>query len=507
MSACWFSTRIAAAALLLTSWAFGQGEPPATPLPLDDAAGAALQSSAIAQQAYWGVHAVELGTGAPLAAKNPDNWFVPASNAKLFSTSLALSRLGPQYTFETVVTAAAAPASGGFISGDIVLRGGGDPTLSGRVYPYRPKTPAGDPLTAINELADMVVQSGVQRIGGDIVGDDTRYRWEPYPEGWSGDDEAWDYGAAISALSVNDNTVKLVIRPGRSAGELARITVQPAVECITILNNVRTAAAGGQRVETRRAPNSTVIELYGGISLRDGAVVRYVAVDDPARFAACLLKDALEKRGVRISGQARARHQWPGSTTARTKAPAKEAGNGVVLARRTSPPLGQIIAAVNKESLNLHAEMLLCEVGFAARGDGSRESAMKEMKAFLATAGIEDSDYSLDDASGLSRLSLVSPRAITRLLTHMYASPHKEAWLGSLAVGGEDGTLEHRFPNGTAGRLRAKTGTLTHISALAGYAESATYGTVAFSILANNYNSSSGGVRAVIDRIVLEILR
>ncbi len=504
LSRYWLEIAVASS-LLAAPGAFSQTEPPPERPPLEAVVDAAIDVSAVSRQTYWGIQAVQLSTGKVLAAKNPKNWFVPASNAKLFSTALALSSLGPHYTFNTVVSAPSKPTPEGLIRGDVVLRGGGDPTLSGRTYPYRQDAARGDPLQAIDELADQVVESGVRRIEGDIVGDDTRYEWEPYPEGWAADDEAWDYGAGVSALVVNDSSIRVVIRPGRAAGELARISVQPSVECVTILNQVRTTAARGQKVEARRAPNSTAIELYGGISLRDGAVVREVAAGDPAEFAACLLEDALRRRGVEVEGAPRARHRWPGGVP--KKAETEAEGTGFVLARRTSPPLEQIVAAVNKESLNLHAEMLLCEAGLAAGGEDGRQAGLKAMNSFLAAAGVPDSSYDLEDASGLSRLALVTPEAVTRLLAYMAASPQKDAWLASLAVGGEDGTLEHRFTNLAAGRLRAKTGTLTHVSALAGYAESATYGTVAFSILANNYNAKAGAIRPTIDRIVSEILR
>jgi D-alanyl-D-alanine carboxypeptidase/D-alanyl-D-alanine-endopeptidase (penicillin-binding protein 4) len=193
-----------------------------------------------------------------------------------------------------------------------------------------------------------------------------------------------------------------------------------------------------------------------------------------------------------------ARHRY-----ANQEAPPASA-DGVELARRTSPPLVEALRVTDKVSQNLHAEMMLREVARVCKGKGSRETGLEVMRAFLSEAGIEDSEYNFADGSGLSQLGLVTPGALVKLLRYMYASPHREAWVSLLPVGGEDGTLSTRFKGNREGRrIHAKTGSLTHVAALAGYAESKTRGVVAFSILANNFNAPSSEIRAVIDKIAL----
>jgi len=166
---------------------------------------AILRVSAAAQRAHWGIEVVQASTGARLYETNAGRLFLPASNAKLFTTALGLMRLGAGYRFETTVRADALTASSGRLAGTLSLRGGGDPMLSGRAVPYHKNAIPGDPLQAIEALADQVFASGVRRIDGDIAGDDTAWVWEPYPEGWAQDDTVWDYGAPVSALTVNDN--------------------------------------------------------------------------------------------------------------------------------------------------------------------------------------------------------------------------------------------------------------------------------------------------------------
>jgi D-alanyl-D-alanine carboxypeptidase/D-alanyl-D-alanine-endopeptidase (penicillin-binding protein 4) len=459
----------------------------------------ALESSPGARRAFWGIEAVELETGASLFQTNANRFFVPASNTKLFTTALALMRLGPDYRFTTTVSADSAPDGAGRIAGDVRLVGGGDPLLSARAVPYRKDPVAGDPLQAIEDLADQVFARGVRRIDGDIVGDDTAYTWAPYPNGWAIDDSVWDYGAPVSALAVNDNAVSVRLRA--STRGMPALTISPALEFFTIDNRVRAAPGLENKVYVERLPGSRQVRIWGTMSSDPpNTTTLLLAIDDPALYAARALAEALARRGIRIGGSAAARHRYANqeSTPAGT--------GGVELARRASPPLIEALRIIDKVSQNLHAEMVLREVARARRGTGSGEAGLEEARAFLAEAGIEESEYRFEDGSGLSRLGLVTPAAIAKLLCYMYASPHRDAWISLLPLGGEDGTLSTRFNGNREGRrIRAKTGSLGHVAALSGYAESKTRGMVAFAILANNFNAPSSEVRAVIDRIALAL--
>jgi serine-type D-Ala-D-Ala carboxypeptidase/endopeptidase (penicillin-binding protein 4) len=178
-----------------------------------------------------------------------------------------------------------------------------------------------------------------------------------------------------------------------------------------------------------------------------------------------------------------------------------EAG-GFELASRTSAPLIEELRLMAKVSQNLHAEMLLRSVALARRGLGSREAGLEEMKAFLGDAEIDGGSYNLADAAGLTRLDLVTPSAMLRLLQFMYASPFREQWIEMLPVAGQDGTLSARFGDGAAAkRVFAKTGSLTGVAALSGYAKRPNGGMAAFAIFVNNFNANQAGIRAIVDRI------
>ena len=300
-----------------------------------------------------GIHGADAATGAPLYAFKEDRPLLPASNLKLFTFALAMDRLGPDYRFSTRVLVEPA--------GDLVLVGSGDPSLSGRVYPYKKDTPAGSPLDPIEELAAQIVRRGIRRIDGDVVGDDRLYPWTPYPPSWSVDDTERDYGAPVSALSLDDNNVAITIQPGSRPGEHASMSMSPPVEFLTIDHRVVTvprgaaSANGLPAIRLRQVPGSRQWIVTGSIPAGSAAVTEYLPVDDPAAFAAAALYDALVRRGVAIRGRPVARHRAPGVEYA---APA-----GTEVAARQSPPLADLVRVAEKVSQNLHAELLLREIG------------------------------------------------------------------------------------------------------------------------------------------------
>jgi D-alanyl-D-alanine carboxypeptidase/D-alanyl-D-alanine-endopeptidase (penicillin-binding protein 4) len=366
----------------------------------------------------------------------------------------------------------------------------------------------GNPLTAIEDLADQVASRGVTRVEGGIVGDDTWYLWQPYATGWSIDDPQSDDGPPVSALTIHDNAFTLNVRPGLREGDLAALSLNPPLEFYRLDNRIRTVAAGGERrIHFGRVPDSLEARLWGSIPLRDRGEDLVLGIEDPARYAAKALARALEERGITVEGAAIAQHQFPNEVADLTRAAEGTNVTGTELARRLSAPLLEDLRITDKVSQNLHAELTLRAVGRARRNIGSFEAGLAELETFLGEAGIEPADYNFHDGSGLARLNLVTPATVMKLMRHMYASPLRENWISMLPVGGQDGSLSTRFGDGLAsGRVHAKTGSLSHVSALSGYVQRLNGDWVAFSILVNNYNSRTAEIRSVMDRICNLIL-
>lgn len=463
-----------------------------------------LNTSPAARTSFWGIRMVSLDQNRVLFERNADHLFLPASNAKLFTSALALVRLGPDYRFHTVVLADRTPDQNGCVEWLRVV-GGGDPNLSGRAIPYSRDTPAGDPLGAIEDLAAQVAARGVHCVTADIAGDDTAYVWQPYAEGWDIDDPVWDYGAAVSALSINDNTLNLTVLPGGFDSDPARIILTPPVEYYDIDNRVRTVSAqqpGGRKIMIERLPGVRQLRIWGELPRNDPGDLEVLGIDDPAWYAAIAFRDALGRRGIAVRGEARAVHLYPSQVVSLKHGPVPEAEPGIEMARRDSAPLLDDLRVTDKVSQNLHAEMALRAVAKARRQIGSREAGIAEEQAFLDELGVDRGSYTFADGSGLSRLDLVTPTAVVRLLAHMYHSAARDAWISLLPVAGKDGTLDARFAGTVAaGRVFAKTGSLSHVAALSGYARRGNGQMLAFSILVNNYNGPPADLRAAIDRV------
>lgn len=450
----------------------------------DRAAGARFTTRAAAlldvlpsSKGAWGLLVVDAQTGDTLFEKNADSYFVPASNMKLFTTALALAKLGPDYRFHTTLETRGTISPEGTLSGDLILVGRGDPNLSNRKFPYELKEEFdGPPERALAELADALVAKGVKEISGDVVGDDSYFPRERYPNGWEIDDMVWEYGAAISALVVDDNTVTATLTPGERAGDPVSATVAPLTPDFVLENDVTTLPEQRAELRLTREPGANLVVLRGTLPANGAPRKLVLAIEEPARHAAVLLAELLAERGVKVDGKTRAVHVSEADTTPRT-----------VMADHVSVPLSESLTLVNKISQNLHTEMLLRT---AARQTGlwsTPEDLLKVPQDFYAVLGIGPDEVIQTDGSGLSRHDLVTPRAVVMLLKYAQQQPWFATYFASLPVAGVDGSLEPRMKGTVAeGRIHAKTGSVEHVRTLSGFADTPGGRRLIFSFLGNN---------------------
>jgi serine-type D-Ala-D-Ala carboxypeptidase/endopeptidase (penicillin-binding protein 4) len=486
----------------------------------------ALLNSPDLGHGFWGIEVASLATGETLYSQNSDKLFTPASNTKLFTTAAALALIGPDYKFRTTVETTGNLDRYGRLNGDLLLVGHGDPNLSGRELPYDLKTQRNDdPLLALEALADSLVAKGVKFIDGDVVADDSYFAFERYGEGWSQDDLVWADGAPVSALTVNDNVVFVKILPADRPGEKAFVSLNPFADYYRIDNRIVTTPPGtGRKFFVNREPGSTVVTLWGNLALDDPGTTEALAIEEPAEFAAGLFRQLLEKRGIVIYGHDRTHHTELASLstfTATAIAPSHGGSDDAVrpmdrpikiaqpatLASYESKPLADDVRVINKVSQNLHAEILLRLLGRERGNAGTVEAGLEVMRQFLTQAGIASDQYAFFDGSGLSRQDLVTPQAIVHLLHYAAAQPWGAAYKSSFPVAGVDGSLSERL---TAPRLQkrvmAKTGSLSGVRALSGYATTESGQAVVFSIMSNNLNLPAKRVTDTIDGIVEAIV-
>jgi serine-type D-Ala-D-Ala carboxypeptidase/endopeptidase (penicillin-binding protein 4) len=459
----------------------------------------AILASAPASKGEWGLLIIDAETGETLYELNADKYFLPASNMKLFTTALALAKLGPDYRFHTTLETGGTISPQGVLTGDLFLVGRGDPNLSNRKFPYNLKEEFdGPPEKALAELADALVAKGVKEIAGDVVGDDSYFPREPYPSGWEIDDMVWEYGAAISAIVVDDNTTTLTLTAGQSAGATVEAVVAPATPDFIVQNDVVTSAAETKSDLTlTREPNSNIVVIRGTMPARSAPRKLVLAIHDPAEHAATLLTQLLADRGVKIAGLSRSMH-IPEPTSAAPRA---------VLAEHISVPLSDSVKLVNKISQNLHTEMLLRAAARNTAVWNTPDDLTKFPADFYTAAGIAPGDVIQHDASGLSRHDLVTPRAIVALLKYAQTQPWFPPYYASLPVAGVDGTLETVMKNTpSAGHIHAKTGSVEHVRTRSGFADTAAGRRLIFSFLSNNQGGTNHEASDALDGLCLAMI-
>jgi D-alanyl-D-alanine carboxypeptidase/D-alanyl-D-alanine-endopeptidase (penicillin-binding protein 4) len=482
----------------------------------------AILKDPMVARAHWGISVVRLD-GSPVFALNDEQYFQPASNAKLFTTATALALLGPDFRMKTYVVAEGTLDSGGRLRGSLRLIGGGDPSISARTYPYNSHSEFSKdhPLQALDDLAAQVASSGIRSLDGTLVADDTLFTYERYGSGWGQDDLMWDYGAPASALTVNDNTRTLTISPGANAGDTALATWDLALpgDSLLLRNEVVTSTAGTpSHLGLDREVDQNVLRAFGSIPQGSKPQNFGITVQDSAKFAGDIFAQALTAKGIQISGTVQSSHRLSGDTQdfnaethqpialkplTVTQLPFTPPANARIVAERTSPPLAQIVTVVNKVSQNLHAEILLRLLGKAEGEDGSIEQGARVVRQFLTSAGVSPDGFFFVDGSGLSPQDVITPRAATTLLTYAARQPWGEVYRASLPVGGVDGTLSNRFKNSPLkGKVFAKTGTLAEVHTLSGYLIAASGRTLAFSVLCNDHSPVTDNTRAAMDKIV-----
>lgn len=453
----------------------------------------------------WGVLVADLPGGnvsagvRTLVARGAARFFQPASNNKLLTTSAAFWELGAAARFVTELTAAAAASDAPAAAAAVCLRGGGDPALTAAQLASgtRQLVKAAGAVLLGAAAVDVVVDSSLYG-AAEAVGD-------ALPATWELDDVVADYGAAPSAVVVDENTATVEVAPGAAAGVAAvlRFPLNAADAVAAPLENRAVTVAAGEPTELRVAyeRGRAALTLLGNVSLDAAAAPRRLvyAVLQPELRAARLVAQTLADAGV-----AHVRPPVRGRCAAAVPTPAARVTH-------RSAPLADLMRWTLKNSDNLYAETFLNQLGVAARAaanvsaDASaRELGLARVRALLAAAGVAADGFVQADGSGLSRHNLVSPAALLQTLVAAMARPDFDTYRSFLPVAGVDGTLAPpRFAGSDAqGIVFAKTGTESGISALSGYMLHAAYQPVLFAIVVNQSDRHADVLRAHIDAIV-----
>ena len=402
---------------------------------------------------------------------------MPGSALKIVTGAVAGEALGWDHRFDTRL-AALSPIEGGVLRGDLVVIGGGDPSIS-----ERSRVPG-----TLRLLAGELRASGVTRIEGGVVGDDDLFDDRPYGDGWTLDNLPYGYSAAVSALEYNEGSVDLVIAAGAAPGEPVTITVRPEGSGLLVENQLATVAENAPGALTlQRLPGSLRVVVQGQIPAKAQPFVRTTSVDNPTKFFVSAFRQALIAEGIDVAGDAVDIDEL-------SRKP--DLAGAVTLVSHTSPPVRDLVTSMMWVSQNQYAEILLKAIGGRPRA-----------REILRQWNVPEGSYVMADGSGLSRYNYLTSDTVVRVLQEMHRNPtHQKEFPATLAVVGRDGTLARRLADTpAAGRVRAKTGTMDNVRAIAGYIETEGGDTLVFSIIANNFSGPTTVVDAAADKAIVRL--
>jgi serine-type D-Ala-D-Ala carboxypeptidase/endopeptidase (penicillin-binding protein 4) len=449
-----------------------------------------LFSAPAVSHAQWGVHFFSLRNADTLYSLNAGQFMVPASNQKILTTAVAAERLGWDFRFTTRLLATGPLDDDGTILGDLVVVSDGDPTINTR-HPER--------WRAFDDWAAALRAKGVKNVSGSLIGDDNAFAEPGWGIGWAWDNLQYGYGAPPSALQFNENQVEVMIGPGLSAGTRAIISTAPFGSGLVVYHEVTTIASDGDtRIDIARVPGTPHLRVHGQIPLGARPVTLTAAVDNPTRLYLAALREALARHGIFVAG---------GITDVDDLRAPPSLDTTVELIVDRSPPLAEIIDVTMKWSRNIYAETLLLAIADGGEpATGSR--GLERMHETLRRWAIGPAIYLSRDGSGLSRYNYVTANALTWLLTYLWADPaHAERFQSTLPVAGVSGSLAARMKGTPAeGRVLAKTGTLSNVRTLSGYATTVDGETIVFSMMANNFRVPAAEIDAVMERALNHVV-
>jgi len=434
---------------------------------------------------------IDTSTGDKLFEYEPVKSLAPASVLKLFTTAAALELLGRDYTFTTSLGyTGKLDKKTGTLYGDLIIKGGGDPALGSEYF-------SGHYGDFLSEWLSRISQTGIKRIEGKIITDDSRYDYHPVPPKWLWEDLGNYYGAGVYGLSVFDNTFRISFRTGNEGSVPSVTGFYPGI-CRYELLNLLISSGTTDKGYIFSAPYTETGWMAGSVPANRNEFILRGSVGDPPLLAARLLDMMLDSSGTEVTGA---------PTTFRLEKAAVKDYEMTLIAQTESPPLEKIVNVINHESVNLYAEHLLKELAKHTGKTGTTAAGLEVLMNFLKATGINTSGLFAEDGSGLSPLNAITSRSMAELLVHMRKRPdNSDSFYNSLPLAGT-GTLKSSFNSpAISGRIRAKSGSMTRVRSYAGYITAQSGKEFAFCILVGNFSGSSRPIVAGIEKIVSETI-
>jgi serine-type D-Ala-D-Ala carboxypeptidase/endopeptidase (penicillin-binding protein 4) len=430
------------------------------------------------QNASISFHAINLENHEVIASYNSNTSLPPASTIKLFSTATAFEILGPTYQPKTRIYYQGDISKEGILNGDLIVRGGGDPTLGSRFF-----NEDGNENNSLEKWVDSLLKMGVNSITGNIIADGSEFGYNATPDGWTWSDMGNYYGAGPSGIPIYDNMLKYYFKTSSSVGVPSHLThTFPEVDNFRFHNYINSSKRSGDNSYIYGAPYSLDRFGTGTLPINRSVFMVKGSLPDPEKQFAFELLRTLNSKGIKVQGKAICQRENNEKTNY---------SNAKLILTHYGPSLQEIATLTNMKSINFFAEQILCLIGYEEKGDGSTETSISTLENFWKEK-INIKGCHITDGSGLSRSNAVSASHFCELLSYMNKSKMAKSFYETLPISGESGTLSGVCRNQVGhGRVHAKSGTINRIKAYAGYVESKSGKKIAFALIINNFNCSS----------------
>ncbi len=432
--------------------------------------------------------------GRTIASWNPDMPLLTASTMKTVTTGTALNLLGKEFRYTTKL-GYNGEVKNGVLYGDLVIVGGGDPTLGS------PDTLAIPVDSLFLSWRKALTNAGIKQINGHIVADDRYFTSEIVPESWSWSNLGPSYGSGVSGLSFYENLQNFVFIPGLNKSDNVYVkAAYPAVPGMRYINKLSTGEVkSGNRVSYFISDLSRTGLLRGTVASGQDSATVLLSNKFPHLGCAWEFRSYLYKNGILSSPEILDAKECNYASADELK----------IIHVTQSAPLEKIVNVTNRISNNFYAETLLKTIGKMVTGVGSYDSARVALVKELDKLGVKRKGFTQSDGSGLSRQNYVSARFFCNYFAQMKSSSEFTTFFTSLPVPGGPGTLKTVLAKADTlkkARLHAKSGSLANVRCYAGYVQRASGELIHFAILVNNFSARTAQMQVGIEGFMNELL-
>jgi D-alanyl-D-alanine carboxypeptidase/D-alanyl-D-alanine-endopeptidase (penicillin-binding protein 4) len=459
----------------------------------------AIFTDSAVDHAFWSVSVHSLKQGDTLYNLNSQRMQVPASTQKLLTSAVAAERLGWDFRYTTKIYTTGTLSEGGDLDGDLIVVSNGDPTIN-------PRHP--DRWGAFDAWARELYAKGIRRVGGHLIGDDNAFAEPGYGFGWAWDDLVTGYGAAVGALQYNENQIELMLLPGPQAGDRAILSQSPPGGGMLLDHGITTVAAGQpSRITVERIPGSAMLKISGEVATDSAPITQFAAVPNPTAFYLNALRATLERHRILVGGN---------TLDIDDQRVKPDYSRASLVLEDQSPSLDAVIDVCLKWSRNEYAETMLRSLAFSSpaapevgAAEATAEAGLAVVNETLLKWGVKPESYIARDGSGLSRNDYLAPDALINLLTQLWRDDrHREKFQATLPQSATSGSLTNRMKDTpAAGRVWAKTGSMSNVRSLAGYVMTLDNEPLAFAIIVNGFTVPSSRIDAAMDEALVRLVK